>query len=110
MMVVSACLLGQPVRYDGQSKGIVSDWLRELGARAATARDGEAQYAAEGRRLTRVADPTPEVRQIQQRLVQRRALKPEMQVGKVQDAGHAPSCPVVPAGTSSFSASGSTRT
>ncbi|UNB58657.1 DUF523 domain-containing protein [Aeromonas hydrophila] len=31
-VLVSACLLGQPVRYDGQSKGIVSDWLRELGA------------------------------------------------------------------------------
>ena len=30
-VLVSACLLGQPVRYDGQSKGIVSDWLRELG-------------------------------------------------------------------------------
>ena len=31
-VLVSACLLGQPVRYDGQSKGIVSDWLNELGA------------------------------------------------------------------------------
>ncbi|MGL4776323.1 MAG: DUF523 domain-containing protein, partial [Aeromonas veronii] len=31
-VLVSACLLGQPVRYDGQSKGIVSDWLSELGA------------------------------------------------------------------------------
>lgn len=31
-VLVSACLLGQPVRYDGQSMGIVSDWLRELGA------------------------------------------------------------------------------
>lgn len=31
-VLVSACLLGQPVRYDGQSKGIVSDWLAELGA------------------------------------------------------------------------------
>lgn len=31
-VLVSACLLGQPVRYDGQSKGIVSDWLAGLGA------------------------------------------------------------------------------
>jgi uncharacterized protein YbbK (DUF523 family) len=31
-VLVSACLLGQPVRYDGQSKGIVSDWLKALGA------------------------------------------------------------------------------
>ncbi|HEH9400288.1 TPA: DUF523 domain-containing protein [Aeromonas sobria] len=31
-VLVSACLLGQPVRYDGQSKGIVSAWLSELGA------------------------------------------------------------------------------
>lgn len=31
-VLVSACLLGQPVRYDGQSKGIVSDWLQMLGA------------------------------------------------------------------------------
>ncbi|MGL5039639.1 MAG: DUF523 domain-containing protein, partial [Aeromonas sp.] len=31
-VLVSACLLGQPVRYDGQSKGIVSNWLNELGA------------------------------------------------------------------------------
>ena len=31
-VLVSACLLGQPVRYDGRSKGIVSDWLKALGA------------------------------------------------------------------------------
>ncbi|MGL4353675.1 MAG: DUF523 domain-containing protein [Aeromonas popoffii] len=31
-VLVSACLLGQPVRYDGHSKGIVSDWLSALGA------------------------------------------------------------------------------
>ncbi|ELC7281487.1 DUF523 domain-containing protein [Aeromonas veronii] len=31
-VLVSACLLGQPVRYDGQSKGSVSDWLSALGA------------------------------------------------------------------------------
>lgn len=31
-VLVSACLLGQPVRYDGQSKGIASDWLAGLGA------------------------------------------------------------------------------
>lgn len=31
-VLVSACLLGQPVRYDGQSKGIVSGWLSALGA------------------------------------------------------------------------------
>lgn len=31
-VLISACLLGQPVRYDGQSKGIVSDWLQALGA------------------------------------------------------------------------------
>ncbi|KTA83568.1 DUF523 domain-containing protein [Aeromonas salmonicida] len=35
-VLVSACLLGQPVRYDGQSKGIVSDWLNELGAEGRT--------------------------------------------------------------------------
>ena len=35
-VLVSACLLGQPVRYDGQSKGIVSDWLSELGAEGRT--------------------------------------------------------------------------
>lgn len=32
-VLVSACLLGQPVRYDGQSKGIVNDWLQTLGAK-----------------------------------------------------------------------------
>ena len=31
-VLVSACLLGQPVRYDGRSKGIISDWLETLGA------------------------------------------------------------------------------
>lgn len=31
-ILVSACLLGQPVRYDGRSKGIISDWLATLGA------------------------------------------------------------------------------
>lgn len=31
-ILVSSCLLGQPVRYDGRSKGIISDWLAELGA------------------------------------------------------------------------------
>lgn len=31
-VLVSACLLGQPVRYDGRSKGIISDWLQTLGA------------------------------------------------------------------------------
>lgn len=31
-VLVSACLLGQPVRYDGRSKGIISDWLEMLGA------------------------------------------------------------------------------
>ncbi|WP_429065670.1 DUF523 domain-containing protein [Aeromonas bestiarum] len=35
-VLVSACLLGQPVRYDGQSKGIVSDWLTALGAEGRT--------------------------------------------------------------------------
>ena len=34
-VLVSACLLGQPVRYDGQSKGIVSNWPVSVdGARA----------------------------------------------------------------------------
>ncbi len=62
----------EPGRYLTWHQSVIDPpnaWLRELGARAATARDGEAQYAAEGRRLTRVADPTPEVRQIQKRLV-----------------------------------------
>ena len=31
-VLVSACLLGQPVRYDGQSKGLLCDWLSALGA------------------------------------------------------------------------------
>ncbi|MEW7866692.1 DUF523 domain-containing protein [Aeromonas diversa] len=31
-ILVSACLLGMPVRYDGRSKGLVSDWLSRLGA------------------------------------------------------------------------------
>ncbi|ALP43255.1 DUF523 domain-containing protein [Aeromonas schubertii] len=31
-ILVSACLLGMPVRYDGRSKGLVSDWLSHLGA------------------------------------------------------------------------------
>ncbi|UNP88641.1 DUF523 domain-containing protein [Aeromonas encheleia] len=35
-VLVSACLLGQPVRYDGQSKGILSDWLSTLGAEGRT--------------------------------------------------------------------------
>ncbi|WP_310597388.1 DUF523 domain-containing protein [Aeromonas aquatica] len=35
-VLVSACLLGQPVRYDGQSKGILSDWLSALGAEGRT--------------------------------------------------------------------------
>lgn len=35
-VLVSACLLGQPVRYDGQSKGIVSDWLTALGVEGRT--------------------------------------------------------------------------
>ncbi|MFU1555745.1 DUF523 domain-containing protein [Aeromonas sp. A04] len=35
-VLVSACLLSQPVRYDGQSKGIVSDWLTALGAEGRT--------------------------------------------------------------------------
>ncbi|MGY3902605.1 DUF523 domain-containing protein [Aeromonas lusitana] len=35
-VLVSACLLGQPVRYDGQSKGIISDWLNALGAEGRT--------------------------------------------------------------------------
>jgi len=30
-LLVSACLLGQPVRYDGKSKGLTDiDWLQEL--------------------------------------------------------------------------------
>ena len=29
-LLVSACLLGMAVRYDGKSKGIVSDWLTKL--------------------------------------------------------------------------------
>ncbi|MGN5007831.1 DUF523 domain-containing protein [Aeromonas sp. 96A] len=37
-VLVSACLLGQPVRYDGQSKGIVSDWLSALSALGAEGR------------------------------------------------------------------------
>lgn len=35
-VLVSACLLGQPVRYDGRSKGIVSDWLTALGVEGRT--------------------------------------------------------------------------
>ncbi|HEH9404617.1 TPA: DUF523 domain-containing protein [Aeromonas bestiarum] len=35
-VLVSACLLGQPVRYDGRSKGIVSDWLMALGVEGRT--------------------------------------------------------------------------
>lgn len=31
-ILISACLLGMPVRYDGQSKRVVSDWLQGLGA------------------------------------------------------------------------------
>lgn len=31
-ILISACLLGMPVRYDGQSKGVVSHWLQGLGA------------------------------------------------------------------------------
>ncbi|QFI53249.1 DUF523 domain-containing protein [Aeromonas simiae] len=32
-ILISACLLGMPVRYDGRSKGILSDWLHQLGAK-----------------------------------------------------------------------------
>ncbi|MEO8811168.1 MAG: prolyl oligopeptidase family serine peptidase [Rhodanobacter sp.] len=44
-------------------------WARELGARNGAAKDGDAQYFSSGHQLTRVTDPTPEVRQIQKRLV-----------------------------------------
>ncbi|WP_305804869.1 prolyl oligopeptidase family serine peptidase [Stenotrophomonas sp. YIM B06876] len=44
-------------------------FVRELGARDGAARAGEAQYASSTTALTRLEDPTPEVRQIQKRLV-----------------------------------------
>lgn len=44
-------------------------FLRALGARKADAAQGEAQFASEGTQLTRVPDPTPEVRQIKKQLV-----------------------------------------
>lgn len=44
-------------------------FVRALGGRDAAAAQGEAQYASTASQLTRVADPTPEVRQIRKRLV-----------------------------------------
>jgi len=44
-------------------------FLRTLGAPVADAAKGEARYASEGSRLTSLADPTPEVRQIRKKLV-----------------------------------------
>jgi len=44
-------------------------FVRTLGARNADAAQGEAQYASDGRQVTRVPDPTPEVRQIRKQLV-----------------------------------------
>ncbi|WP_066095833.1 S9 family peptidase [Xanthomonas massiliensis] len=44
-------------------------FVRTLGAPAADAAEGEARFASSGTQLTRVADPTPEVRQIKKRLV-----------------------------------------
>jgi dipeptidyl aminopeptidase/acylaminoacyl peptidase len=44
-------------------------FVRTLGARAAGADGGEAAYASSSSALTRLADPTPEVRQIKKRLV-----------------------------------------
>lgn len=32
-LLISACLLGQPVRYDGASKGMHADWQQQLAAR-----------------------------------------------------------------------------
>jgi dipeptidyl aminopeptidase/acylaminoacyl peptidase len=44
-------------------------FLHVLGARGPTTAAGEAQYASTGSQVTRVTDPTPEVRQIKKRLV-----------------------------------------
>ncbi|HEY0198791.1 MAG TPA: prolyl oligopeptidase family serine peptidase [Rhodanobacter sp.] len=44
-------------------------FVRVLGEHAATAAQGEAQYASTTNQLTHVADPTPEVRQINKHLV-----------------------------------------
>jgi dipeptidyl aminopeptidase/acylaminoacyl peptidase len=44
-------------------------FLRTLGEREANAAQGEAQYASTGTQLTRVPDPTPEVRRIRKQLV-----------------------------------------
>ncbi len=44
-------------------------YLRTLGARTAMAAKGEAEYASTSAALTRLVDPTPEVRQIKKRLV-----------------------------------------
>jgi dipeptidyl aminopeptidase/acylaminoacyl peptidase len=44
-------------------------FVRQQGERAASAKDGEAQYASTASALTTLTDPTPEVRQIKKRLV-----------------------------------------
>ncbi|MEE7548063.1 S9 family peptidase, partial [Xanthomonas sp. Kuri4-1] len=44
-------------------------YVRTLGARTAAAAKGERDYASSAAPLTRLADPTPEVRQIKKRLV-----------------------------------------
>ena len=44
-------------------------FVRTLGAPVADAAGGEARYAADGTQLTRVPDPTPEVRRIEKKLV-----------------------------------------
>jgi len=44
-------------------------FVRQQGERAASAKDGEAQYTSTASALTTLTDPTPEVRQIKKRLV-----------------------------------------
>ncbi|MBN8922646.1 MAG: peptidase [Rhodanobacter sp. 68-29] len=63
---------GEPGRFLTWHQSLMDPpnaFVRTLGERTADAADGEAQYASAGRQLTRVPDPTPEVRQIKKQLV-----------------------------------------
>jgi dipeptidyl aminopeptidase/acylaminoacyl peptidase len=63
---------GEPGKYLTWHQSVMDPpnaFMRVLGVRNSNTVAGEAQYASTGSQLTRVADPTPEVRQIKKRLV-----------------------------------------
>jgi dipeptidyl aminopeptidase/acylaminoacyl peptidase len=63
---------GEPGKYLTWHQSVMDPpnaFVRVLGIRNSNTVAGEAQYASTGSQLTRVTDPTPEVRQIKKRLV-----------------------------------------